>query len=74
MSEEQANYLTRIHERDQDDAAIAAITTAVARHYTAMIAAGMCELSAVTLCQGFQHDLMGSDGATIMLVGGEVDD
>ena len=74
MSEDEATYLTGIHERDQNDAEVEAISRAVARHFTILREAGMFRSDAMSLCREFQHELMGGDGASIMLMSGEGDD
>jgi hypothetical protein len=71
MSEDRIDYLADIAERDQQDGELEGITTAVARHFRAMIGAGMSEYAAVQLCLGFQHDLMGGDNVPLLMVGGD---
>lgn len=68
-----ADALTDTHERDQEDAAIFDISKAVARHYRTLRAEGMGEMTAASLCEGFQRELMGGNDATLTLVGMEGD-
>lgn len=63
------DYLTDIHERDQEDAELEGISRAVARHYTILRKAGMLRCEAIPLCHDFQDDLMGGDGALVLVRG-----